>query len=71
MKNTLERINSRLNDRKEWISKLENRVLEITEAEHKRVQYHQTSITRNVKGTSLSEKENTTTRNIKIMKGKS
>ena len=34
------------------------------------VQYHQTSFTRNVKGTSLSGKENVRTRNIKILKEK-
>lgn len=32
--------------------------------------YHQTTFTRSVKGTSLSKKEKTTTRNTKIMKGK-
>ena len=35
-----------------------------------KVQYHQTSYIRNVKGTFLSEKEKVTTRNMKIMKGK-
>ena len=35
MKNTLEEINSRLNDIEEWISDLEVRVVEITEAEQK------------------------------------
>ena len=35
MKNILERLNSRLNDTKEWISKLEDRVVEITAAEEK------------------------------------
>ena len=35
-----------------------------------RVQHHQASFMRNVKGTSLGEKEKTTTRNIKIMKGR-
>ena len=34
----------------------------------KRVQHHQSNFTRNVKGTSLSGKQKTTTRNIKIMK---
>ena len=33
MKNTLEGINSKLDNTEEWISKLENRVVEITEAE--------------------------------------
>lgn len=30
MKNTLEGINSKLNDTEEWINKLEDRVVEIT-----------------------------------------
>ena len=33
MKNTLERINSRLEDAENWISDLENRVMEMTLAE--------------------------------------
>ena len=33
MKNTLEGIKSRLNDTEEWISELEDRVVEITDAE--------------------------------------
>ena len=37
----------------------------------KRVQHDQTSFIRNVKGTSLSEKEKATMRKKKIMKGKS
>ena len=37
MKNTPEGINSRLDDTKEWISKLEERVGEITPAEQKKV----------------------------------
>ena len=36
MKNTLEGINSRLNDTDKWISKLENRVVEITETEQEK-----------------------------------
>ena len=32
----VERINSRLNDAEEWISELEDRVLEITTAERKK-----------------------------------
>jgi len=32
----VERINSRLNDTEEWISELEDRVLEITTAERKK-----------------------------------
>ena len=36
MKNTLEEINSRLNDTEEWINELKNRVLEITKAEQKK-----------------------------------
>ena len=36
MKNTLEGINSRLNDAEEQISKLEDRVVEITEMEQTR-----------------------------------
>ena len=36
MKNTLEGINSKLNNTEEWISKLEDRVVEITEAEQKK-----------------------------------
>jgi len=35
MKNTLEEINSRLNNTEEWISNLEDRVLEITDAKQK------------------------------------
>ena len=35
-----------------------------------RVQCHQTSFTRKIKEISLSEKEKTTTRNMKIMKRK-
>ena len=41
-----------------------------TDKEKLRVQYHQNSFTRNVKGTSLSKKEKATTRNTKITKGK-
>ena len=36
MKNKLEGINSRLNDTEEWISKLEDRVAEITNAEQEK-----------------------------------
>ena len=36
MKNTLEGINSRLNDSEEWISELEDRVVENTAAEQKK-----------------------------------
>ena len=36
IKNTLEGINCRLNDKEEWISKLEYRVAEITDAEQKK-----------------------------------
>ena len=36
MKNTLEGINSRLNDTEEWISELEDKVVEITEDEQKK-----------------------------------
>ena len=36
MKNTLEGINSRVNDTEELISELEGRVVEITEAEQKK-----------------------------------
>ena len=36
IKNTLEGINSSLNDTEEWISKLEDRVMEITESEQKK-----------------------------------
>ena len=36
MKNTLEGINSRLNDREKQISELEDRTVEITEAQHKK-----------------------------------
>ena len=36
MKNTLEGIKSRLDDREEWISKLEDRIVEITQAEQKK-----------------------------------
>ena len=36
MKNTLEEINSRLNDIEEWISDVEVRVVEITEAKKKK-----------------------------------
>ena len=36
MKNTLEGINSRLHDTEEQISKLEDRVVEITEADQKK-----------------------------------
>lgn len=36
IKNTLEAINSRLNDTEEHISKLEDRVVEITQAEQKK-----------------------------------
>ena len=34
MKNTLEGINSRLDDTGEWISELEDRVVRVTQAEH-------------------------------------
>ena len=36
MKNTLEGINHRLNDTEEWISELEDRIVEITEDEQKK-----------------------------------
>ena len=36
MKNPLEGINSILNDREEWISKLEDRLVEITDPEQKK-----------------------------------
>ena len=36
MKNTLEGINSKLDDTKEWISELEDRVVEMTEAKQKK-----------------------------------
>ena len=36
MKNILKGINNRLNDTEEWISKLEDRVVEITATEQKR-----------------------------------
>ena len=36
----------------------------------KRIQYHQTSFTTNVKGISLGRKKKATTRNKKIMEGK-
>ena len=36
MKNALEGINSRLNDTEEWISELEDRLVEITDAEQKK-----------------------------------
>ena len=36
MKNTLEVINSRLNDTEKWISELKDRVVEITAAEQKK-----------------------------------
>ena len=35
-KNTLERINSCLGDKEEWTSELEDRVVEITQAEQKK-----------------------------------
>ena len=35
-KNTLERINRRLNDTEEWIKELKDKVMENTEAEHKK-----------------------------------
>ena len=36
MKNTLEGLNSRLNDTEEWISELEDRIVEITANEQKK-----------------------------------
>ena len=36
LKNTLEGINSRLDDTEEWISELEERIVEITQAEQKK-----------------------------------
>ena len=33
IKNTLEEINSRLDDREEWISDMEGRIVEITQSE--------------------------------------
>lgn len=36
MKNTLEGINSRLNDTEKWISELEDRVMETTQVEQKK-----------------------------------
>ena len=42
MKNTLERINSRLDGTKEWIHKLEDRVVGITGAEQKKQTNKQT-----------------------------
>ena len=35
MKNTLQRINSRLDDRKQWISELKDQVEKITQVKHK------------------------------------
>ena len=43
MKNTLEGINNRLNDTREWISKLEDRV-EITVAEQTKVKRKEDSL---------------------------
>ena len=40
------------------------------EAKAKRVHHHETSFTRNVTGTYLSEKEKATTRKMKITEGK-
>lgn len=37
VKNTLEEINSRLSDANEWISELGVKVMEITEAKHKKI----------------------------------
>ena len=36
MKNTLEGINSRLNETEEWISELEDKVMEITEVKQEK-----------------------------------
>ena len=36
IKNALERVKHRLNDTEKWISKVEDRVVEITEAEQKK-----------------------------------
>ena len=36
MKNTLEGTNSRLNDTEEWISELEDSIMEITDVEQKK-----------------------------------
>ena len=43
-KDTLERIKSRLYDTKEQISKLENRIVEITEAEQKKIKINEESL---------------------------
>ena len=40
------------------------------QAKAKRIQHHQTGLTRNIKGTFLSEKGKARTGNMKIMKGK-
>ena len=44
IKSTLEGINSRLDDTEEWINKLEERVVEITEAEQKKEKRNEDSL---------------------------
>ena len=50
MKNTLEGINSRLNDTEESISKLEDRAVEITNAEQKKRKKNKKAFSYYVKG---------------------
>ena len=44
IKNTLEEINSRLGDTEEWIHKLDDRVVEITEAKQKKRKRNENSL---------------------------
>ena len=52
------------------IIRFERGIKNFTDEQKLRVQYHQTSFTGNVKGTSPIKKEKTMTRNMKITKGK-
>ena len=50
--------------------RFEGEIKILRQATAKRIQHHLTGLTRNVKGISLRGKEKTTTRNMKIMRGK-
>lgn len=49
---------------------MEGEIMSLTDKQKLRVQHKKTDFTRTVKGTSLSGKDQTTSINMKIMKGK-
>lgn len=59
----------RINYLPRFLFRFDEQIENFTDKQKLRVQHHQTSFTRNVKGITLSEKGHT--RNMKIMRGKS